>query len=135
MNLREFSETAVPALDDYLRAVQLVAKVIISDRVESLAPPKSPVGSGRDPHPGLLRDSWQAVPGAEGTPTIVGNTAPHAVIINRGRIHGPSGRLLGSSQQPQGIMRPTGAAIRNNHDSLVDEIVARVESDAGGEIS
>lgn len=82
--------------------------------------------AGRDPHPGLMKRSWEVTRGPNGA--AVTNTAPHARVIEGGRRRSKKvkgrkrrknrqtgevttlGRMLGSPQAPRGVKR---VAVRN----------------------
>jgi hypothetical protein len=59
--------------------------------VRSSAEANTPVGAGKDKHPGLLKRSWEDVPGSiesaveQLQPTKVKNVAPHAGVVAPGR--------------------------------------------------
>lgn len=149
-------------LDDFARrsaheaakATRVVGSAAIQEigkRFHAYAVPITPIGGifTKDRHPGLMKRSWQMGGGSDLRATL-GNTAPYATIIDRGRKRGvtPIGaskipgfkrkhrkgkankqaKMMGSKQAPQGITRPVWKRIRGEHDSIVRTAISRAES-------
>jgi hypothetical protein len=125
------AKTGKTVLGELHRAVQ--------SKLTTLLNQGSPVGSGRDPHPGLLKKSWISEPNPEsiqaGTESTVYNFAPHVQVIDRGRLLGkvsrkrPGTRMLGSLQAPAGISRPAFKNLAKAKDALLSEAIAKADKD------
>jgi hypothetical protein len=109
----------------------------------------SPIGGvlTKDRHAGLLKASWSEM--VTDTSVAWRDTAPHAVIINRGRRRGitpigagkrvrqpkhgrairshPQARMLGSTQARAGILSPTLKYLRAEIDKLAEKAISAAE--------
>lgn len=104
------------------------------------------IGS-RDRHPGLLKSSFRILPGEDRIREE--NTAPHAMIIDRGRKRGftPRGQkrvrlkrsdrkrkgnkqapMLGSKQAPQGMTRPAFKRVQAEREAIVSRAIDAAEA-------
>lgn len=108
---------------------------LVHGNLETIVVTTSPVGSGRDKHPGLLKKSWTSAPPAEsiqaGSESVLANSAPHMTIINRGRLMGrvsrkkPGTRMLGSLQAPAGITKPAFKKLNSLREKLLAEAIQK----------
>lgn len=112
---------------------------LVHSTLSSLVTENSPVGSGRDKHPGLLKKSWSSQPPADsitaGSESTLINTAPHMQVINRGRLQGRNSRkrggtrMLGSLLAPKGVTKPSFSKLRSMKDDLVTQAIAKADKD------
>lgn len=110
---------------------------LVHSALETLVVANSPVGSGRDKHPGQLKASWSSAPAVgaitAGSESTLINTAPHMQVINRGRLMGkvsrkrPGTRMLGSLQAPKGITKPSFTKLKSMKDGIITEAIAKAD--------
>lgn len=134
------------------RAIAQSGSAEVAKRAAAYAGPLTPIGGvlTKDRHPGLMKRSWVQSSSTPGI-TALGNTAPYAGIIDRGRKRGvtPIGakqrlrsrgkkklkpnkqaRMLGSKQAPAGITRPLWRRLKKERAAI--EAAAARELEKGG---
>jgi len=143
----EFASRFGADLGGLLTRVLDNAQELATDVLHEAAPPRTPVGSGRDKHPGQLLASLGLVRADGLAPNEVGfggkGNATYAAVINRGRKRSKpysftrggatvsvKGRMLGSKQSHarRGQIRGMVRELRRRWDSVVEAAIGK----AGG---
>ena len=91
----------------------------VDKRLEQYLPDLTPVKSGQ------LKASWKIEKKSDGTHHK--NTAPHAIVINRGRAMNLAGtKMLGSASAPKGITQPAADKISAESDAIVSAALSKI---------
>lgn len=138
-----FAERFGPDLGSYLTRVLSAAKDLTAEHVEAATRPRTPVGSGRDQHPGALAASLGLTLGGGLADSIVGLGTPYGTVVNRGRKRSRpyefttrtgkkakvEKRMLGSKQTPEarrGLFRGGIRQTRREFPNVIEKAVAKV---------